>query len=231
MLNIARLFSGLKKRSIIFLCLIFICNIVFSQEPRFGLATDLSMLRSFKKEQRFWAIGQTINFNFHFTSRDGAYAWLSYYTKGEFSNDLAATAKSGTTVPQQIHYQNSSEMRLKHISLGWKRYLKGASDIETKWSLYGYSGFGLMFGRILNTHSVPIDTSDYIVPVQSGKAKFKRLTFDLGAGFEKPIGGDIYFYLEARVLIPTTDYPSEYLLVNDNAPLTAAANFGFRILF
>lgn len=231
MLNIARLFSGLKKRSIIFLFLVFICNIVFSQRPRASLSTDLSVLRSFKKDQRFWAIGQTVSFHFHITPRDGAYAWISYYSNGKFTNDLNATAKSPATLPQQVNYRNSAALRFKHISLGWKRYLKGAPDIEKKWSLYGYAGFGLMLGSIVNSHSVIIDTTGYIVPVRRGKANFKRLTFDLGLGVEVPVGGDLFFYMEGRALVPTTDYPSKHLFINNNAPFTGAVNAGLRILF
>jgi hypothetical protein len=214
--------------SLIFL---FTFGITFSQRPQFSLATDVSVLRSFKKEQQYWAVGQTVHLHFHFTPKDGAYAWISYYSKGKFTNALTANAKSPATVPQQINYQNKAEMQLRHVSLGWKRYLKGAYDSETKWNLYGYAGFGLMMGGIINTHSVSIDTAGYTVPVLSGKANFKRLTFDLGSGIEIILGGGIYFYLEGRALVPTTGYPSKHLFVNNNAPFAGAANVGIRILF
>ena len=142
-----------------------------------------------------------------------------------------ASAKLPATSPQQINYVNKAEMRFKQFSLGWKHYLKGAFNSEDKWNLYGYAGFGLMLGRVVNNHSLTIDTSLYNVPVRSGKANFKRLTVDLGLGWEVPLSSDIFFYNEARVWIPTTDYPSNYLLVNKNAPLVASLNFGIRILF
>src|SRR4030095_2551272 len=122
-------------------------------------------------------------------------------------------------------------MRFKHLSLGWKHYFIGGSDIDEKWSLYGYTGFGLLLGRVINSHSVSIDTNSYFVPVRSGKANFKRLTLDMGLGWEVPLGGDIFFYNEARLWIPTTDYPSKYIFVNKNAPFVASLNFGIRILF
>jgi hypothetical protein len=221
----------LKKHSAIVISLFLISVFSAFSQTQFSLATDLSIMRSFKKEQQYWAIGQTVHFHFHFTPTDGAYAWISYYTKGKFSNELTANAKSPATLPQQINYQNRAEMQFKHISLGWKRYLKGTVDVENKWSLYGYAGFGLMIGRIVNTHSVGIDTADFNVPVLSGQANFKRLTFDLGLGIEIPLGGDIYFYLEGRSLIPATGYPSRYLFINNTAPFAGAANTGIRILF
>ena len=201
------------------------------QSSRFSLATDASLLRSFKKGQRYWSIGQTVNFLFHFTPRDGAYAWFSYYSNGKFSNMVNATAKSGSTVPQTVNYQNKAEVQFKHISLGWRRYLVGTSDAEKNWNVYGYAGFGLMLGHVVNTHSVPLDTSMYVVPVLSGKAHFKRLTIDLGLAAEYPVGADVFMYFEGRALIPTTDYPSNYLFVNKHAPFTALVNAGFRILF
>ena len=203
----------------------------FSQTARFSLATDASLLRSFKKDQRYWSIGQTVLFHFHFSPRDGAYAWVSYYSNGKFSNIVSATAKSSVTVPQQVSYQNKAELLFKHISLGWKRYLKGTFDAEKNWNLYGYAGFGLMLGTVSNAQSASIDTSLYTVPVLGGKADFKRLTLDLGLGLEFPLGADFYLYLEGRALVPTTDYPSQYLFINKHAPFTAAANAGLRILF
>lgn len=222
----------LKKQFYISFLLSFFCSsLAFSQRPSFSIATDLGLQRSIKKEQQYWAIGQTVHVHFHFTSKDGAYAWVSYYTNGKFSNDITATAKSPATNPQQINYENDAEMRFKHISIGWKHYLKGSSDAEEGWNLYGYAGFGLMFGRVVNTHSVAIDTGMYNVPVRSGKANFKRLTMDLGLGWEVPLGGYVFFYNEGRVWVPTTDYPSKYIFVNKNAPLVASLNFGVRIFF
>ena len=223
-----RLFS-LKK---IALCILLIVPLwLCSQETKFSLATDVSLLHSFKKGQRYWSVGQTVHFHFHFTPVNGAYAWVSYYSRGKFTNDLSAAAKTSSTSPQQVNYRNSAELVFKHISLGWKRYIKGTFDSEGGLNVYAYAGFGLMFGQITNAHSVPIDTSLYDVPVLSGKAYFKRLTIDLGLGTEIPMGADIFLYFEARALVPTTDYPSRYLFVNKHAPFTAAANAGLRILF
>ena len=71
----------------------------------------------------------------------------------------------------------------------------------------------------------------YQVPVRIGKANFKRLTLDLGLGWETPLGADIFIYAEGRAWIPTTDYPSKYIFINDNAPLVGMINTGIRILF
>ena len=211
--------------------LVFFYSSAFAQQSTFSIATDLGLQRSIKKEQQYWAVGQTVHAHFHFTPKDGAYVWISYYSEGKFQNDLTAIAKQPATNPQQINYVNNAAMRFKHLSLGLKHYFKGGSDIEEGWSLYGYAGFGLLLGRVINTHSVSIDTTVYQVPVRSGKANFKRLTLDLGLGWEVQLGGDLYFYTEGRVWIPTTDYPSKYIFVNKNAPFVASLNFGIRILF
>jgi len=221
----------LKKQILIFFFLSFFSAVVFSQPTRFSIATDLGLQRSFKKEQQYWAGGHTIQGQFHFTPKNGAYVWVSYYTNGKFSNNVTATAKSIATVPRQINYVNNAVMRFKQISIGWKKYLKGTFNTEKGWNIYGYAGFGLLLGRIENTHSVSIDTTVYIVPVRVGKANFKRLTLDLGLGWEAPLGADIFIYAEGRAWIPTTDYPSKYIFVNDNAPLVGMFNVGIRILF
>jgi len=223
--------SCLKKEFVILLFPVFVYTTVFPQTTNFSLASDVSILHSFKKDQRYWSIGQTVHFHFHFTPKDGAYAWVAYYSNGKFSNNINATAKSTVTVPRQVSYRNNAELLFKHISLGWERYLKGTFDAEKGWNLYGYAGFGLMLGHVVNTHSVSIDTAIYTVPVLPGRANFKRLTLDIGLGIEFPVGGDIYLYLEGRALVPTTDYPSQYLFINKHAPFTGAANGGLRILF
>jgi hypothetical protein len=221
----------LGKRVIISLLFIYSSAVSFAQPTQFSIASDLGLQRSFKKGQQYWAGGHTIQAQFHFTPKDGAYVWLSYYTNGKFSNDVTATAKSTTTLPQQINYVNSASMRFKQVSIGWKKYLKGRSDIEEGWNIYGYAGFGLILGRVVNSHSASIDTVVYHVPVRVGKANFKRLTLDLGLGWEVCLGADIFFYAEGRAWIPTTDYPSKYIFVNANAPLVGMINAGIRILF
>jgi hypothetical protein len=203
----------------------------FAQPAQFSIATDLGLQRSFKKGQQYWAGGHTVQAQFHFTPKAGAYAWMSYYTNGKFSNEVTATAKSAVTVPQQINYVNNAVMRFKQISIGWKKYLKGTFNTEEGWNIYGYAGFGLILGRVENTHSVSIDTGVYKVPVRVGKANFKRLTLDLGLGWEIPLGADVFLYAEGRAWIPTTDYPSKFIFVNDNAPLVGMINAGIRILF
>lgn len=231
LLNIANRFFFLAKRFTIFLFLAIASLPACAQYPQFSFATDLGVQRNFKQEQKYWSVGQTVQALFHFTPKDGVYVWFCYYTNGKFKNDVTAVAHSPATIPQQFNYTNSAKMRLKHFSIGWKKYLKGSSDAEKNWNLYTYGGFGLLLGRVDNVHSVSIDTALYNAPVLSGKANFKRLTLDVGLGWEIPIGGDFYFYNEARVWIPTTDYPSKYIFVNNNAPLVAMMNIGLRLLF
>jgi hypothetical protein len=222
----------LKKQVVISLFFVLVSTVTaLAQQTQFSIATDLGIQRSFKKEQRYWAFGQTVHGHFHFTPKDGIYIWVSYYTNGKFNNTVTATAKSLTTLPQQKIYTNAAIMRFKHVSTGWKRYLKGSSNAEDGWNLYSYAGFGLLLGRVDNIHSTVLDTAVYNVPVLTGKANFKRLTFDLGFGWELPVGGDIFLYAEARAWIPTTDYPSKYIFVNNNAPLVGMLNAGIRILF
>jgi hypothetical protein len=221
----------LGKRFIISLLFIYPPVVSFAQQTRFSIASDLGLQRSFKKGQQYWAGGHTIQGQFHFSAKDGAYVWASYYTNGKFSNDVTATAKSSATLPQRINYVNNALMRFKQISIGWKKYLKGSFNMEEGWSIYGYAGFGLILGRVENTHSVSIDTAVYHVPVRVGKANFKRLTLDLGLGWEIPLGADTYLYAEGRAWIPTSDYPSKYIFVNNNAPLVGMIDAGIRVLF
>ena len=213
------------------LCLSLSTGYAFTQPIRFSVATDLGIQRSFKKDQQFWAIGHTVHMHFNYNDHNGFYAWASYYTNGKFTNQLRATAKSTGTTPQQIDYANNAQMRFKQISLGWRHYLKGKINQDKTLNIYFYAGWGLMLGRIENSDSPTIDTTTYLLPVSRGKGNFKRLTFDIGLGWEWPIGSDVYFYNEGRVWLPTSNYPSKFLFINRKAPLVGSLNFGLRVLF
>jgi hypothetical protein len=221
----------LLKRITILILFVACTNTAFSQNLRFSIATDLGIQRSLKKEQQYWSLGHTVNALFNITPKDAIYVWFGYYTNGKFNNQLTATARSPLTNPQQINYTNSALLRSKHFSVGFRKYLVGNCETEKGWNLYASAGFGLLPGRITNTHSAAIDTALYTIPVLSGTANFKRLTADLSLGWEKPIGAEFYLYAEGRTWIPASDYPSKFLFVNDNAPLTAMLNIGLRMLF
>jgi len=212
--------------------MIFALPVTTLGQTRIGISTDISLQRSLKKEQRFWAFGQDVVVHWHFTPKNGSYASVSYYSNGNFKNSLSAPAKSLSTLPQEIFFTNKAKMRLVQISLGWRRYLVGTHTAEGGWNLYAITGFGLIFGKVTNVYSRTIDTSLYSPPSQPirGMGYFKRLTLDLGLGWEVPLGGEIYFYSEGKIWIPTSDYPSKYLFINNNAPLVMMATAGLRIL-
>ena len=221
----------MKKRNLILLFFLFLSTTVYSQKAQFSVGTDVGVLYSFKEDQQYLCASQTVTGNFSFSEKDGLYVWFYYTINGKFSDELTANAKSVFTVPLQVNYTNEGSIKFSHVSMGWKHYLKGGYNSEKSWNLYFYGGFGLMFGTARNTHSTSIDTTEYVVPVLQGKGHFKRLTFDVGLGYELPVAPDIYFYTEARLLLPTTDYPSNYLFVNEDAPLTGSINVGVRLFF
>ena len=223
----------MKKTKLILLLIAWGLSLTAFSQVRISGSTNVIVLRSFKKDQRFWAIGQDVMVDWHFTSNGGAYVSLSYSSNGNFTNQLSATAKATTTSPQEISFTNKAELRLNQISLGFKHYFVGSTDAEIGWNLYSITGFGLMFGQVTNRYSTSIDTSLYKAPPQpiNGSGHFKRLTLDLGLAWEVPMTTEIFLYVNGKVCIPTSDYPSKYLLVNDNAPLVGMLGLGIRILF
>ncbi len=220
----------MKKIVLSFLvCFLLLAKI--NAQTYFSIATDLSILRSFSPKQRFFALGQTVQGNWHFTSKESAYAWISYYTNGKFRNNMTAKGIDSTANPQQFNYTLFSNLRFRQISVGWKHYFKGSFNSDNSINIYGTAGFGLLLARATNTYSQYVDTSKYATTVYTtpGVGKFRRLTFDLGLGTEIPVGADIYLYTELRTWLQASDYPSPFL-VNNNAPRILAINGGIRIL-
>lgn len=225
------LFNPLKYKLIILLSCLVLSASAFSQYPSFSVGTDLGLVHNFPKGQRFTALNHTIITDFHLSEKQGVQISFGYCTAGKYGNLLDATALDPGTVPQKIQYSNRGKMRIRMFSVDWKHYLKGTPTIEKGWGLYTKAGFGLLMGWVDNAHNRVIDTAAYYMPVRSGNANFKRLTLNLALGWEKCLGADFYFYTEGRVSVPSSDYPSPYLLVNDNAPFTALVCGGLRILF
>jgi len=198
---------------------------------RFSILPDISLMRNFSPGQRFWALGETVQGNVHFSPKETMYGWLTYYTPGKFKNNHSADAKLNTTSPLSIPFRSTSRWRNNEFSLGWKHFFKGAFDNENTINIYSIAGFGLMFTKVENLFNTSIDTTQYNVPLLSGKNKFYRLTLDLGVGAEYPLGADFFIYSDLRTWIPTSDYPSKYLASNKNVPLPLMISAGLRILF
>ena len=121
-------------------------------------------------------------------------------------------------------------MRVSHFSIGWKNYLAGRTDSKKR-NFYSTLGLGLLSGNVENIFDKTIDSSLYQIPISEGSGDFKRLTLDVGLGIDIPITGDLYFYSELRTFIPTSSYPSKYILENNDAPFPILLGGGLRIHF
>ena len=215
----------------------FLTSVLFTQtaftQVAFSVATDVSLLRNFSPQQKFWSFGQGVEGNFHFSKKNTAYAWVNYHTKGSFQNNFIAIAKSPSTSPAQTPYTVKGKWQFRQVSLGWKHYFRGAFDAEEGFNLYGTAGFGLLFSKIENSIISLPDTSLYNLsptPV-TGSDEFKRLTLDLAAGVELPLGPGIFLYTDIRTSVPTSDYPSPLFHNQKHIPLPVMLNAGMRILF
>ena len=197
-----------------------------------SLATDVSLLRSVTKGSRFWAMGQTVQALYHIAPKTTAYAWVSYYTNGNFKNNFVALGKDSAVMPQHVGYLTRSSLRFRQVSLGFRHYFKGAYNNETTWNLYGLGGFGLLLIKASNTPSMSVDTAQYNVPQQAlpGTKNVVRLTADVGLGFETLLGSGIYLYADARTWIQASRFSSPYLY-NNAVPRVLILSGGVRILF
>ncbi len=208
-----------------------ISSMAGSQQLKFSIGSDASFLRNLSPKQKFWAVGQTLQVNFHFSGDESAYAWLNYYTEGKYKNNFTASAKSILTTPQQIAYTASGQLRFRQISLGWKHYFKGAYNEIKGVNIYGTAGFGLLFARVQNSFSPSVNTVFYATPTKAGVGTLKKLTFDLGLGSEMLLGGNIYAYADVRTWLPASSNESAYLHHQRNLPLPIMLCAGLRILF
>ena len=198
---------------------------------RASISTDLSLVRNFSTDQHFWALGQTVQGNFHFSKKETVYAWVNYFVNGKFRNNRTATAKPGQS-PDMINYKVKSVWNAREISIRLKHYWIGAFNSETGWNIYSIAGLGLNWTNVENIFTPAFDTAhyNYYAPIE-GSGQFTRLTLDLGGGVEKSLGGNFFLYGDLRTALPASDYPSPWTANNKNVPLPLILGFGARILF
>jgi len=199
---------------------------------RYSIATHFSLLRNFSPDQQFWAFGQCVEGNFHFTKKTTAYAWINYHSDGRFTNDFTATAKSPLTTPSQVSYTVEGTWGLRHVSLGIKHYFKGEFNAEEGYNLYGLAGLGLSFAKAKNRLVSPLDASMYhLAPMPAlGEDEFKRLTLDVGLGMELPVASGYFVYSDVRTSLPISDYPSPMLHHTRHVPMPVMLVVGLRLL-
>jgi hypothetical protein len=219
-----------KLKSILVIFLVNVTSIALAQKS-LSIATDFNALHNFRKSQEFWAFGPSFHAVFHLNPKTAAVVSFGFFSYGKFKNNLNATAFQPTTIPQQVIFTNTSKMRLNHFSIGWRNFLKGQTNTKHDWNLYTNLGLGLLSATVLNDFSPMPDTANYQVPVLPGRGEFKRLTLDVAIGVDIHLISDMYFYSEMKSFIPTSSYPSKYLLVNTDAPFPALLSGGFRIMF
>ncbi len=202
------------------------------QAQSVSIATDISLLRNFTPGSHFTAMGQTVQALYHIAPKTTGYAWINYYTPGNFKNILTATARDSATVPQTLNYTARSSIRFRHISLGLRRYITGRYNADGGLSLYALGGFGLLLIKAANTYSTPVNAAVYTIPQKSvaGTLNFVRLTADVGLGAETLLGGGIYLYGDLRTWVQASRYPQPYLY-NQALPRVAILTGGIRILF
>lgn len=202
-----------------------------SAQVTFSIGTDASLLRNLSPKQKFWAFGQTVQYNLHFTANESAYAWIDYYTEGKYVNSFTATAKSIFTSPQQRVYTATGHLTFRQFSLGWKHYFKGAYNESNGVNIYSTAGFGFLFAKVRNRFVPVVDTAFYTTPSIEGDDKVRKLTFDLGIGTEVALGGNIYAYADTRTWLPASGNESPYLHHQRNVPLPVMLCVGLRLLF
>ena len=202
-----------------------------SAQVGFSLATGLSGLHNFSPQQQFWAFGQTVQTNFHFTPKDGAYVSLDFYTEGKYKNSFTAIAKSSLTQPEQLSYTATGRINYREFSLGVRHYFRGTYNADKDFNLYGIAGFGLLFSKLSNTNSPSIDTALYQAQVAEGEGHLQKLTFDLGFGGEVPVATNFFIFVDGRTWLPASSSTSPYLHNQKNVPMTFMLSAGLRVLF
>lgn len=197
-----------------------------------SVASNSIFMYTANRQNNYFAFGQDLRGDYHFSDRWTGSASIGFYTAGKYSNRFTATAKTPGTLPASTSFEAVTRLYTKHFTMGARYYFKGSYRQEYGYSLYGYLGYGILFMKVQNDYNA-VDTAAYdtgIAP-SPGEGKFNRLTIDGGAGIELPIGPNVFLYGEARAIVPLTDYPSRFIVYNKGVPLPLSIGVGIRVLF
>lgn len=218
------------KKLYLFLLLNPFFNFSLRAQENVSIGTGISVLRNFSPQQKFWAVGHTLQVAVHFSERQSAYAWMEYYTDGTFRNNFTAVAKSSSVNPQQQRLVATGHLGYRHFSAGWKHYFRGGYQNQQALNIYGLGGFGFLFASVSNGLSPAVDTTLYAVGTVSGEGTVRKLTFDLGIGGEQSLNQNMYVFADARTWLPASSNESRYLHSQQNLPLPFMLTAGIRVV-
>lgn len=200
-------------------------------QSQLSIGTDLSLARQMRTEENFWSPVQTIRISYPFSNKISAYASLGYANGHETRHPAATTAFYDSVSPRTIRYTAITTWRTRHGSLGLKYYILGSHAAEAGSNIYLLAGVGGMSVKTSTKYSVSVDTSNYmpIIPYQ-GEGAETTWSYEAGAGYERPLGGNFFWYLEAKTWQPQGTIKSPYLLGEDKSRVLMFGA-GLRILF
>lgn len=218
-------------KNVLLIFIVFICGTAVAQKPSYSLASNFSLLRNLTPGEKFWARGQNVEVNMHFSRRETGYLSVEYYTQASFQNNFTATAKSVLSSPQSFPFVATGYVRYRQLALGLKHYFKGGYDSEEGINIYGTAGFGFLFARVQNVASPSFDTTEYAPSIVIGQGTVKRLSFNAGLGVEANFRGPAYPFFTLRTWLPASSQSSGYLHSSNKFPFALIASIGLRVLF
>jgi hypothetical protein len=204
---------------------------LFSAKAQFSIGSDLSIVRQIGESKSFWGLAQSVQPSYGLTKKFLFYATLGYTSADKTTNRFTTNALADTITPKKINYSANTEWRTRQFATGIKYYFKGSYDNEEGLNVYGMAGIGVMSIKLTTDYTAGIDTSNYqSFPPYPGEGTVNKLSFDSGLGIEGPLGGNFFWYTEAKAWIPTDKVTSPYLL-GSNKVMPIMVGAGLRVLF
>lgn len=213
------------------LLLALMVTISLAAKAQLSVATDLSLARQERIAKTFWSPVQTIKVSYPLSNKLSLYGGIGYANGNESRHPGATTAFYDTISPREIRYTAFTTWRTRHGAAGLKVYLMGSHKAEAGSNIYLLAGVGGMSVKVSTKYSARIDTSNYrpMIPYE-GESAETVLSYEAGLGFEQPLGGNFFWYLEAKTWQPQKNISSPYLIREDRSKVMMIGA-GMRILF
>ena len=213
----------------VFLFIIFAS--LFSAKAQLSVASDASVIGQFGGIKTYWGLAQDVKVSYPIGPKTSAYLSVGYAIPNKLKEAFSTQAYSPLTTPQVIRYQANTNRQLRQAQIGIMQYLAGSHKAESGTNVYLLAGVGIMSVKASTSYSVDVDTAEYPqIRPYAGEGSAESFSVNAGLGIEQPLGGNFFWYAEAKGWLPTKSLSSPFLKEAEKTP-AVLVGVGIRVLF
>lgn len=205
--------------------------LIHQVQAQISVASDANLIGQFGGMKSYWGLAQDVKVSYPLGPKTSAYVSVGYAIPNKLKETFRAGAFSPTAEPPVIRYQATTNRQLRQAHFGIIQYLSGSHKAESGTNIYFMAGAGVMSVKLSTSYTANVDTAEYeSFRPYAGEGSAESFSIHTGLGVEQPLGGNFFWYAEAKGWIPVTSFSSPYLKEPEKTP-AILIGAGIRVLF